>query len=158
MQVVKVIGIEEVNAKLQALANRSMKKDNGTVVVGYTQRYAIYVHEVQARHKEGKQWKFLEAAVRRLAPQIPKIVETVYWYSQSLVKGLIVAGLRIQRDSMKIVPIDTGALRASAYTAVEKAAPAAAAAALARAEAREAAVKEKRATKKAGRKIAKNIT
>ena len=158
MQVVKVIGIEEVNAKLRALANRSMKKDNGTVVVGYTQRYAIYVHEVQAKHKEGKQWKYLETAVRRLAPQIPKIVETIYWYSQSIVKGLLVAGLRIQRDSMKMVPIDTGALRASAYTAKLENAPAAAATARARAEAKESAVKQKRTNKQAGKTIAKNIT
>ena len=39
--------------------------------------------------------------------------------TRSLTKACIVACLRIQREAMKIVPIDTGALRASAYTAKE---------------------------------------
>ena len=133
MKVAKVIGIPELNAKLKALANRSLVQDTGAVIVGYTQHYAIYVHEIPMRHKEGKFWKYLETPFRTLAPQIPTIVETVYRYSSSLLKGLLVAGLRIQRDSMKIVPIDTGALRASAFTSTERGAAAAVAGSMKRA-------------------------
>lgn len=117
MEVVKVIGIEEVNRKLQALANRSKQKDAGSLVVGFSQNYAIYVHEVPARHKEGKQWKYLETVVRRLAPQIPRLVEATYLVTGSLYAGLLKAASRIQREAQEIVPIDTGALRASAFTA-----------------------------------------
>lgn len=144
MQPVKVVGIEAVNAKLRALANRSMSKDNGVVIVGYTQRYAVYVHEVPAQHKEGKEWKYLESVVRRLSNEIVRIVEGVYRATNSITKGLLVAGLRIQRESMQIVPIDTGALRASAYTDLESQAAAAASAAQARAKAKEQAAAKKR--------------
>jgi hypothetical protein len=119
LKTTKIIGIPELNAKLRALANRSMKQDTGAVVVGYTQHYAVYVHEIPMRHKEGKVWKYLEDPFRRLAPEILGIVEKVYWATGSVLKGLLVAALRIQRESMKIVPIDTGALRASAYTSTE---------------------------------------
>jgi hypothetical protein len=35
-------------------------------------------------------------------------------------KALLVAGLRLLRESQKIVPIDTGALRTSGYVALEQ--------------------------------------
>ena len=143
-----VIGIDKVNAELKKIASRSNQKDMGNVIVGYTQYYAVYVHERQAKHKEGKQWKYLEAPLRRLAPEIPKIVATIYMYSNSLIKGLLVAGLRIQRESQEIVPIDTSALKASAYTAREELASAAAIAAQARAHT---------ATVSAGKKAAKKV-
>jgi hypothetical protein len=146
-----VLGIDKVNAELKKIASRSNQKDMGNVIVGYTQSYAVYVHERQARHKEGKQWKYLESVLRRLAPEIPKIVATVYMYSNSLIKGLLVAGLRIQRESQQIVPIDTSALKASAYTAREELAPAAAIAAMARAHTATVSA-GKRAAKKAMKK------
>ena len=120
MKVAKVIGIPELNAKLKALAASSKKNNVGAVYVGYSQAYAIYVHEVQAKHKEGKSWKYLEYPFRRLAPiVIPAIVAKVYVATGSLLKGLLVAGLRVQRESQLIVPIDTSALKASAFTARE---------------------------------------
>jgi hypothetical protein len=133
----KVLGIPELNAKLRAIGIKSKKNNVGAVYVGYTQHYAIYVHEVQAKHKEGKQWKYLEAPFRRLAPiVVPALVAKVYEATGSLLKGLLVAGLRIQRESQLIVPIDTSALKASAFTAREGMLATASAAAQARGMAR----------------------
>jgi len=45
------------------------------VIVGYTAKYAIYVHEnPHAKHKEGKTYKFLEKVIRDQRKQILKIV------------------------------------------------------------------------------------
>lgn len=91
-----------------------------SVVVGYTQKYAVYVHEnLDAKHAAGKQAKFLESPARTMAPQLKKtIVEAVP--KVGLPKALMLAGLQIQRASQEIVPIDTGALKASAFTKREK--------------------------------------
>ncbi len=34
-------------------------------------------------------------------------------------QGLLVAGLRLQREAMQLCPVDTGALRASAFTRLD---------------------------------------
>lgn len=134
VQVAKVIGIEGVNAKLRKLADRSRQKDAGALVVGFSQSYAIYVHEVPARHKPGKQWKYLETAVRRLAPEIPRIVEATYRVTGSIYAGLLKAALRIQAAAQLLTPVDTGALKASAFTAKDPGWQQQAAAARSRAE------------------------
>ena len=46
------------------------------VIVGYTQGYAVYVHEnLDAQHKEGKQAKYLEAPVRTNKKEILQIID-----------------------------------------------------------------------------------
>ncbi len=88
------------------------------VVTGYSQSYGVYVHEnLTARHKEGKSAKFLERPARQLRGELNRIVRTVFKKTKDISKALIVAGLRLQRESQKIVPVDTSALRASAFTA-----------------------------------------
>lgn len=101
-----------------------------SVQVGYTQKYGLYVHEnLTARHPVG-QAKFLETPARtmkkELTNQVLKMVQRLispsYKISRevALRKALIVAGLRLQRASQLLVPVDTSALKASAYTAVEE--------------------------------------
>ena len=104
------------------------------VIVGYTANYAIYVHEnLQARHagatlvsyKSGQkrtyigvgQAKFLEQPARQYQDELAKIVRTIVVGGGTLAQGLYMAGLRLQRESMRLCPVDTGALRASAFTA-----------------------------------------
>lgn len=63
-----------------ALKNSAFTRKVGTgkktdVVVGYTQSYAIYVHEnLNARHAKGKTAKFLERPARLYRKQMVKIV------------------------------------------------------------------------------------
>lgn len=93
----------------------------GDVIVGFTQHYAVHVHEnLQAKHKEGKTAHYLLKAARMIWPLVPKYVNKMVAAGHTIVKGLIVAGLRIQREAQLIVPVDTGALRASAYTCMAK--------------------------------------
>lgn len=111
-----VQAVPAVVARIEAL-RKVAEKDQGVVKVGYSQSYAIYVHEVPASHAPGKTDKFLELPARRLKYDLAALAKNVYQQKKSLRAGLFAAGLRLQRESQKIVPIDTGALKASAWTA-----------------------------------------
>jgi hypothetical protein len=85
------------------------------VVVGYTQSYALVVHEVDARHAEGKQKKYLEGPARQYARQIADVSRNT---PGTMEQRLVRSGLFLQRKSQDVVPIDTGALKSSAFTAL----------------------------------------
>lgn len=109
-------------AQLRAKAAKSLKDDNVSVIVGYTQAYAVYVHEnLTARHPVG-QAKYLEQPARQLSSDgtLGRIVRQAKQNGQTMAQGLLLAGLRLQRDSQALVPIDTGALRASAFTRISE--------------------------------------
>lgn len=129
-----VVDSSQVDATLKKLFRRSKKEDNGGVIVGYTQSYALYVHEVNREHRVG-QWKYLQAAYMNKQAEVPGMVAAVYKKTQSVVQGLLIAGLAIQRLAQKLTPVDTGALKNSAYTAKEEEAQAKAARAFAKSEA-----------------------
>lgn len=65
------------------------------------------------------QAKFLEQPARELRPQMRKIIAEAVAKGAPLIKALLMAGLFLQRESQKLVPIDTGNLRGSAFTEVE---------------------------------------
>lgn len=51
---------------------------NPAVIVGYGTDYAVFVHEdLEARHKPGKQAKFLEQPLREKRARLAEIVEEV---------------------------------------------------------------------------------
>ena len=109
--------------RLQRALTRLRDKFNSqelSAVVGFTQTYAVIVHEdLGARHKEGKTAKYLERPAREIMPTAGKTIADVYKKTGSLDKGLIVVCLQIQRAAQQVVPIDTAALKASAFTALE---------------------------------------
>lgn len=133
----KIEGIKELKATLKQLRKRSSRRDNGSVVVGYTANYALFVHEniemkLKGQERKGKgakgrywdpqgrgQAKFLEQPVRTLTGELKKIVRTATGRI-GLIKALLLAALRIQRESQLLVPVDTGTLKSSAFTAVDK--------------------------------------
>lgn len=89
-------------------------------MVGYTQSYALRVHEmVDVPHRVG-QAKYLEAPFRRHVKTLVRIVKTAWNAGRTLGQSLMLAGLRLQRESQLLVPVDTGALRASAFTRMER--------------------------------------
>lgn len=63
-----------------ALKNSAFTREGGTemepeVRVGYTQAYAVFVHEnLEARHKEGKVAKYLEKPARENRDELVKII------------------------------------------------------------------------------------
>ena len=116
----KIENLEKLKNQLNKLADKYRAGEKPSVVVGYTANYAVYVHEsMKARHAAGKQAKFLEQPARQMTGQLGTIVGTAMASGTSLIQALYLAGLRLQRSSQEIVPIDTGNLRAGAFTAKE---------------------------------------
>lgn len=114
-------GVKELVAELKKRAAKAAGGSGDSAVVGYTANYALYVHEdLNARHAPGKQAKYLEQPYRELKPEIPKIIRETYKATGKITPGLLRAALRIQRESQLIVPVDTGNLKASAFTRLEK--------------------------------------
>lgn len=113
-------GLSSLVSKLQRLATKE-KTTNSSVIVGYEGvNYGIYVHEnLEAAHSPGKQAKFLEQPARQYRIELATIIETAYRRGATLRQALFLGGLRLQRESQKIVPIDTGNLRGSAFTRIE---------------------------------------
>jgi hypothetical protein len=127
-----VAKVERVKEVVQALRRRgdrllrsSGRRAKGSrdaepsVVVGYTQHYAIYVHENLHAHHPVGQAKYLEQPAREMAPQLGQLVTRAVRGGSTLAQAMLVAGLRLQRESILLVPVDTGALRASAFTELE---------------------------------------
>lgn len=111
-----ITGISNVKSKLRKLTRQYGKVE--PVVVGFTQSYAVFVHEIPARHITGND-QFLLGPAKRMHGQMAKIVETVTANTFSLQHGLSAAGLELQKAAQNEVPVETGALKASAFTAKE---------------------------------------
>lgn len=128
--------IERLISKLRARAADAIKDSNLMVVVGYNSKAALFVHEnmepkTLGLHKErpsgiGWYWgpsdygpKFLEGPARELAPELGAMVRRAMQQKQTLAQSLLQAGLRLQAESQKRVPIEFGDLHASAFTLLE---------------------------------------
>lgn len=115
----QIQGVSKLIGQLNTMAVQSKKRDDGDVLVGYSQNYALHVHERDVYHETGT-WKYLEKAYKEVYPSILHTIKEVYKKTGSVQKGLLISGLRIQRVSQdKYCPVDTGALKASAWTATE---------------------------------------
>lgn len=125
--------------KFEKLERESRRKNNGNVNVGYAASYAVAVHEnLEAAHGEafnvkhrgekgftsrgpGQQAKYLEQPFREMnnSGETHRNIVAAIKGGASLIQALLLAGLQIQRKSQRIVPIDTGNLRGSAFTEKE---------------------------------------
>ena len=108
-------GLNSLKRKLAKLLVDAKKASKADVVVGHTQAYALYVHEVPASHVVGEVEYLLKgyrAAESRVRQNIPKAMQN----GATLEKALLIGGLLIQRESQSRTPVDTGALKASAFT------------------------------------------
>lgn len=112
----KITGLDSLIAKLSARIRAVLKP---TVVVGYTQQYALYVHEdLEARHPVG-QAKFLEQPARQMGKVLGSKVSELVRRGLPFNRALLIAGLDLQKASQQLVPVDTGALKGSAFTREE---------------------------------------
>lgn len=124
----KIENIKKVQKKLEHLAAQRFPGihlgKEPSVIVGYTANYGLYVHEnLEARHAPGKQAKYLESPARTLnnTGQLSDIIRRALTIpGGNITKALLRAGLAIQRASQKIVPVDTGNLKNSAFTRLEQ--------------------------------------
>lgn len=114
-----VEGVQRVINALRQHVRDVASDGNVSVFVGFGQSYALYVHEdLEARHKVG-QAKFLETAARTTMPEVWKAIGSGGLRSVPFARALYIGGLRIQRAAQELCPVDTGALRASGFTAYE---------------------------------------
>lgn len=113
----KVSNIAALQRKLQQLM-KSAKEQENIVVVGYSQRYAIWVHETNKNYRVG-QWKYLEQPNREMRDSLKEIINQVFLQTKSMRKALLMAGFALLRASRELCPEDTGALKASGYVAME---------------------------------------
>ena len=115
----RVEGLEKVQAAMRKLAGKYPEKEV-SVVVGCTQRYALFVHEnLQARHPVG-QAKFLESPARRYASQLAGIVRTAVSRGVGVLVGLKMAGLKLMQAAQLLTPVDTSALKPSYFVVAEE--------------------------------------
>jgi hypothetical protein len=116
----KIEKLDSLVSKLRTRAAKANKDANPSVLVGYTAAYALFVHEnLEAHHPVG-QAKFLEQPARELGRELGTITGKAVQQGQTLAMGLVLAGLRLQRASQELVPVDTGNLRGSAFTRLEE--------------------------------------
>lgn len=142
-----ITGVKEVLRSLDIELRRKVRRLRGTteVTVGYTSNYALYVHEsIEMKWKgkkripriidgvkvggKGNYWdpagqgqaKFLEQPAREKAGRMGEIISTAVKNGANLSQALLLAGLFLQRESQKLVPVDTGNLKNSASTRLDK--------------------------------------
>lgn len=65
------------------------------------------------------QAKFLEAPAREFANELGEIAAEAAKKGASYAHCLLLPALRLQREAMQLVPVDTGNLKASAFTRLE---------------------------------------
>jgi len=111
--------LKRLEFKLRERAAKARKESTAAVVVGYTAAYAVYVHEdLTANHPVG-QAKFLEEPARQLQKVFSKMILQALRRKATMSQALLLCGLRLQRESQELVPVDTGALKGSAFTRLE---------------------------------------
>lgn len=90
------------------------------VIVGFSQTYALVVHEdLEAHHNVG-QAKYLESAFDDMRAELITMIKDGLGKKMNAEKVCLKAGLALQREAQLRVPVDTGALKASAFTALEQ--------------------------------------
>jgi hypothetical protein len=115
----EIEGSRKLIAQMRAKQREALAASQVSVSVGFTQNYAIYVHEnLMAKHPVG-QAKFLEQPFRELSPELGGMVREVLQQGRSMSQALLIAGLRLQRESQLLVPVLTGALKGSAFTRLD---------------------------------------
>lgn len=133
MTVAEVKGLDKLVSQLKARAEKA--GGSPSVVVGFTAFYAMFAHEnvemklagLPRKGGAGHYWdpqgraqaKFLEEPFRTMRPELAAFVRGALKRGLPLGKALLLAGLRLQRESMFLVPVETGNLRASAFCRLE---------------------------------------
>lgn len=133
----QITGISAVRKALRKHGEKLGLVGKPSVIVGYTANYALHVHEnIEMKWKglpriapsKGNYWdgsrgpgqpKFLEQPARELTSEFDRIVFEAMRNGATLLQALYLAGLRLQRESQLLVPVDTGNMKASAFTRKE---------------------------------------
>lgn len=118
----EVKGLAKILARVREFNKKYAADGGGKVVaqVGFTQYYAVYVHEnLESRHPVG-QAKYLEQPFREYQSELYRIIKVVLQRGQGAIQAVTIAGLRLQREAQLLCPVDTGALKGSAFTRIKE--------------------------------------
>ena len=116
-----ITGMKKVLSALKKLEKQSMALDDSSVEVGYFGvNYALYVHENKTANHPVGEAKFLEGPARTHRKELGRVALEMYDRTGDLGKSLYAAGLRLQRESQKLVPVETGNLKGSADTVLKR--------------------------------------
>jgi hypothetical protein len=151
----KIENLNKLLSKLSQKQKEAVKASEASVTTGFTQNYAVHVHEnMEAKHNVG-QAKFLEQPARELnnSGELSNIMTKALKRGATVEQGLLLDGLRIQREAQKLTPVDTGALKASAFTSLTRDEEQAAETALATSNAIKLSVTSQRAKKSESKKL-----
>lgn len=135
---INISGVQKLLGRLRNEAIAAEIANKEVVTTGYTASYAVYVHEApmtlkgqkRPKPRKGLYWdpqgratnKFLEKAARENITQVNSIINTVMSKTSNknmsgrMINAMILGALLIQRRGQKLVPVDTGNLKASAFT------------------------------------------
>lgn len=169
----KIEGLSKLRSTLRKMQVQASKDNMASVTVGYTQSYALALHENLEmkwkglprsgevkfhKYEQGRRivretntsragyhgfyWdplgqaksKFLEDPARELGPQLGAMCAKAAQNGATLEQALLICGLRLQRESQLQVPVDLGALKASAFTSLTRLEESAAAASFSKSE------------------------
>jgi hypothetical protein len=116
----KVQNLSRLVGAIDKEINRSRREDRVRGTVGYAAPYSVYVHENLAAYHETGQAKFLEQPARQMANsgELGKIVYQGRLAGLSQRRAIERALNELKRVSQRLVPVDTGFLRDSAFVEV----------------------------------------
>lgn len=117
---IAVEGINRLMNKFLKRKTESKHKDDCQYTVGYSAPYAIFVHEnLEANHPHG-QAKFLEQPAREMRGALARTIEGNAKKGIGLRAATADAALELFKESQKLVPVDTGALKVSGFVKDDK--------------------------------------
>lgn len=132
---VRVYHTKKLEATFKALSKKAQNDASQRIVVGYSAPYAMYVHEAVGMVLQGlprasghghywdpqgqAQAKFLEQPSRQYAKSIGEYITAQVRKKIPLVDALLSAGKILLKESQRLVPVDTGRLKASGFVKIK---------------------------------------
>jgi len=129
-----VTGLVPFQNSMDNLVHNLGPNPSPTAIAGYTQTYALKVHEDLAMNHSTGQAKFLEEPSRSRSKELVYAIIRDFQVTNNLPLALLSAAYKLRAISKPYVPIDTSALVNSAYIATDTTHDAVASAAFSRSE------------------------
>lgn len=112
--------LQSLVSKLRKRTAKAQREAGSSVVVGYNAPYAVYVHEdLTVKHVRGGMAKFLEYAAVETQEELGRLARAALRRGTTVARALLVAGQRLQQESVIRTPHLSGALKASAFTRLD---------------------------------------
>lgn len=122
---IKMEGFEKLAASFRNLNKKFVTTD---LAIGFSAKHATRIHEdLEMRHPNGGQAKYLEQPMREMSPMIPgNIRNSMASPEVTLPDAMLIEGQKVLDAAKAIVPVDSGELRDSGYVTVRSQLPVAA--------------------------------